>query len=372
MVVGAGALGNEIIKDLALLGVGTVLIVDCDQIEISNLSRAPLFRTSDVGQPKAIAAARAATDLSPDSRFLALKADVTTEVGLGVFRRVDVVICGLDNREARLAVNRACWKVGKPWVDGATEDLRGVVRSFVPPDGPCYECTLSEFENKLIAVRQSCGFLAREAYRQNRTPTTPTTASVIAGIEVQEAVKILHALSGNKDCSQIPGPALVGRGFFFDGATYDCFIIEYTRREDCLSHELCENVVETDLNRESATLTDVYHVAREHLGDNAKVEFPCEMVTALWCRKCGSREEFYRLVRSLSVSEICCPRCGEERLPEVEVEFTTNSSYGGITLEQLGFGIMEILPARLGDSVVNIEISGDARNAFGNGLKNEC
>jgi hypothetical protein len=186
-------------------------------------------------------------------------------------------VCGLDNREARLAVNKACWKVNRPWVDGATEGLQGVARVFVPPDGVCYECTLGEQDQRIMAFRDSCGFFGREAYRQGHTPTTPTTSAVIAGVQVQEAIKLLHApgLVGAKDWEHkpvaleqgsssqsfaptvTPAASLVGKGFFFDGDSYDCFTIDYTRREDCLSHETFENVIETDLASDTATLADV-------------------------------------------------------------------------------------------------------------------
>ena len=115
LVVGAGALGNEVLKNLALMGIGTVYVADFDHIEESNLTRSVLFRRRDCGRPKAEAAAEALRDLNPDTRVVPLLADIITDVGLGLFRDVDVVIGCLDNREARLWVNRSCWKVNTPW-----------------------------------------------------------------------------------------------------------------------------------------------------------------------------------------------------------------------------------------------------------------
>src|SRR5665213_3988029 len=135
LVVGAGALGNEIVKNLALLGVGNVFIADLDRIENSNLSRSILYRESDNGQYKARAAARAAADVYPRINAQAFVGNVVYDLGLGVFRWADVVIGGLDNREARLAINRNCWKVNRPWIDGAIEQIQGTARVFAP-DGP--------------------------------------------------------------------------------------------------------------------------------------------------------------------------------------------------------------------------------------------
>lgn len=358
MVVGAGALGNEIVKDLALLGIGSMLIVDFDSIETSNLSRSVLYRHGDEGVSKAHTAAAAARAINPECQVFALNADITCEVGLGVFRWADVVIGGLDNREARLAVNQACWKVNRPWVDGATESLQGVARVFHPPDGVCYECTLSEQDRRLMDVRNSCGFLAREAYRQGRTPTTPTTAAVIAGVEVNEAVKLLHGASEL--------PALIGRGFFFDGDSYECFTIDYTRRDDCLSHETYGNIVPSDLHSESTALRDVIREAeRRTRAAGGVVELPCEMVTSLRCTECGSEEELHRLLASVEPDEARCPECGRMRVPEVVAECGADAPFAGIPLARLGFGVMEIIPVCCDSREVQIEISGDFGMVFG-------
>ncbi|HXE52352.1 MAG TPA: ThiF family adenylyltransferase, partial [Tepidisphaeraceae bacterium] len=149
LVIGAGALGNEIIKNLALLGVGNILIADMDRIENSNLSRSILYRASDNGSYKAEVAARSAKDVYPDIRAHSFVGNVVYDLGLGVFRWADVVLGGLDNREARLAINRACWKTNRPWIDGAIEQIQGTARVFAP-DGPCYECTMSETDWKLL------------------------------------------------------------------------------------------------------------------------------------------------------------------------------------------------------------------------------
>lgn len=355
MVVGAGALGNEIIKNLALIGVGRVLIVDFDVIEESNLSRSVLYRSDDGSRSKASTAAEAARKINPDCEFIPLNADVTRQVGAGLFRWADVVICGLDNREARLAVNSACWRVTRPWVDGATESFQGVARVFAPPDGACYECTLSEQDRKFMAVRNSCGFIAREAVRQGGTPTTPTTSAVIAGIEVQEAIKLLHTAAGRDDCP----PALAGRGFFFDGVTYDCFTIDYTRRDDCLGHETFDNIVETDLASDTATLADVLAIAERHIGEGVVIDLPSDMITGLRCTECGTSTELFRLLNAVNADEAACPGCGKLRVPEVESECSMKSSFASIPLKDLGLGLMEILPARRGELEVQVELSGD-------------
>src|SRR5947199_3345390 len=86
LVVGAGALGNEIVKNLALLGVGNVLIADMDRIENSNLSRSILYRASDNGQLKADVAARVAREIYPAIKVHPFNGNVVYDLGMGVFR----------------------------------------------------------------------------------------------------------------------------------------------------------------------------------------------------------------------------------------------------------------------------------------------
>jgi molybdopterin/thiamine biosynthesis adenylyltransferase len=161
LVVGAGALGNEIIKNLALLGFRQVVVVDLDRVEHSNLSRSVLFRYEDIGKDKALAAANAARLIYPEMAIQPLTANIMSGVGLGLFRWADVILGGLDNREARLHINRAAWKMNRPWIDGAIEGINGVARVFFPGQPPCYECTLGETDWAILDKRLSCNLLSR-------------------------------------------------------------------------------------------------------------------------------------------------------------------------------------------------------------------
>jgi adenylyltransferase/sulfurtransferase len=155
LVAGAGALGNEVIKNFALLGVGHLAIADMDTIEISNLTRSPLFREADAGKPKAECAAR---DLYPAIDARPLVGNITADLGLGWVRWADVVVGALDNREARIFINSACARLGKPWIDGGIEVLQGIARGFHPPHTACYQCTMSEVTGRssTSAARARC------------------------------------------------------------------------------------------------------------------------------------------------------------------------------------------------------------------------
>ncbi len=236
MVVGAGALGNEVLKNLALVGIGEIYVVDFDRIENSNLTRSVLFRQRDCGRPKAVAAADAVRDINPDTRVIPFHANVLTDVGLGLFRDVDVVIGCLDNREARWWVNRCCWKTGTPWIDGGIQEINGVVKVFVPPDGACYECTMTENDYRLINLRYSCPLLRQEDLQAGKVPTAPTISSMIGGLQAQEAVKLIHDL-----------PVLAGEALIYNGVANQFYRTRFQRRDDCMSHETYAEPLELPL-----------------------------------------------------------------------------------------------------------------------------
>ena len=129
MVVGAGALGNEVLKNLALFGIGTIVIIDFDHIEKSNLCRSVLFRMEDAenSRSKAETAARRIKEINSTINVKYINGDIGSEVGLGLIREMDVVIGCLDNRLARYLINRQCFRMDRPWIDGGIENLEGNV-----------------------------------------------------------------------------------------------------------------------------------------------------------------------------------------------------------------------------------------------------
>lgn len=357
MVVGAGALGNEICKNLALLGIGKVLVVDLDIIEDSNLTRSVLFRQQDRGQPKAAVVARAMRELNPDVSVEARTANVLHDVGQGVFAEVDIVFGALDNREARVFVNATCWKLGRPWVDGAIEVVQGVARMFVPPEGPCYECTMSALDYRLLSMRRSCALLSREDILEGKVPTTPTTASVIAGIQVQEAVKWLHR---HREL-----PLLAGRGFVFNGLTHDSYVVSYQRREDCLAHDEVGELVPTGLSASTTTVGQMLERVRAELSPEAVLEFDREICLALHCPTCREREPVFRAVGRLTGREATCPRCHGLRDPELAHSVSGTEDWLDRTLAQVDIPAYDIVRGRDGWAIKHFVLDADRSEALG-------
>ena len=338
LVVGAGALGNEILKNLALLGVGQVVVIDLDRIEPSNLSRSVLYRAKDAGRFKAAVAAEAVRDLYPDCRVHGVVGDVRLDLGLGLFRRADVVIGGLDNREARLHINRACYKVGTPWIDGAIERIDGVAKVFTPP-GVCYECTLGKADWEVLRHRRSCAGLSRKEIEGGKTPTTPTVSSIIAGLQVQEAVKLIHDL-----------PTIAGRGWTFNGESAEGWQVRYQRNPDCLSHDPLAAVqnVPTD-----ATINDLLNLA----GVEA-VELPKTLLTSFECPECGTSERVNDLLERTSADRLECPGCGKPRRPVTFDTAGADCPAADVPLKDLGYPQLDIVTARTRGGAVGYELNG--------------
>lgn len=336
LVVGAGAIGNEVLKNLALLGVGQVLVVDLDTIEGSNLSRSVLFREADRGQPKATVAARAARDIYPGLRAHGLQGNAVYDLGLGAYRWADVVIGGLDNREARLAINRACYRVGKPWIDGAIEVLSGLVRVFLPPDGACYECTLSKTDWEMLERRRSCALLTRQDVEElGRTPTTPTMASVVGATQCQEAVKLLHGL-----------PTLSGQALVVDGRGHDSYTITYPRKEECYSHERYDDIVDLPGGAGAVTARQLLERARADLGPDAALELNEDILVALTCTTCGVQTPHFRSLGRVTVEEGLCPTCRKPRQVEITHSVQGDEPWLDRTLADLGVPLFDIVGAR--------------------------
>ena len=353
LVVGAGALGNEIVKNLALLGFGNVLIADLDNVENSNLSRSVLYRKGDNGSPKADVAARAARDIFPEIKVQAFNGNVLYDLGVGVYQWADLVMAGLDNREARLSINRNCRKLGKHWIDGAIEQINGVARVFAPT-GPCYECTMSETDWRLLNRRRSCNLLTKDEMQTGKIPTTPTISSIIAGVQCQEAVKLLHGME-----------TIAGKGFVFNGISCDSYLVEYTENEECYSHETAERVVPLPSGTADMRVSELLSRARADLGPDAVLELGRDILTALRCPFCNKTEAFYQSLGKVRNSVATCPDCGRRR--EAVTAFTVDGSQDFLdrTFAEIGVPPFDIVWARNGGTLIGYEFSGDAAAVLG-------
>ncbi|MCZ6787069.1 MAG: ThiF family adenylyltransferase [Planctomycetota bacterium] len=338
LVVGAGALGNEILKILSLMGAGFLLVFDMDRIEHSNLSRAVLFRDGDEGEAKAEVAVRRLKELNPDVHAEARVQNLVHRAGLGLFAWADVVIAGVDNREARIFINGACANAGRRWVDGAIEGFSGIVRVFDPKEGACYECTMSETDRKLVAERRSCALLARDIVERGHVPTTAVTASLIGALEVQEAIKLLHGQ-----------PALVGEGLHIHGLWNETSRVKYPRRDDCTGHDRLGLLHPLGCGVADVSLGDLLEKAERELGAGTVLDLSRDVIVRLECPDCGAAAPGRAVLGELREKDAACPRCGTHRIVETAASI---GRHGSVDLKStpadLGLPPFDIIVARKG------------------------
>jgi len=186
LVAGAGALGNETVKCLVLSGFSDITIADDDGIVRSNLNRCVFFRESDINERiKSDVLAERASALVPGTQIMPRNIKVQDIDDWELF---DIVIGCLDNISARLHVNaHACYhKI--PYIDGGTDGMIGKVQ-VVLPGGPCLRCAMNKSHYDVMETRFSCTGNNSVLYVP-KTPSEITTTSVIAGMQVREALKI--------------------------------------------------------------------------------------------------------------------------------------------------------------------------------------
>ncbi|MDE0090892.1 MAG: HesA/MoeB/ThiF family protein [Thaumarchaeota archaeon] len=177
-VVGAGGLGTPILTHLAAMGVGHISIVDRDTIELTNLHRQTLYSDADIGAAKVDAAAARLRKLNPDADISTMPVSVNRRSARSVVDGSNIVIDALDSVDARYALNEACFDAAIPFVTGGAVGTAGQVFVVMPGRTACYECAFPGMTDEQMP---SCGVEG----------VNPAILSVIGGLEVSEAIRIL-------------------------------------------------------------------------------------------------------------------------------------------------------------------------------------
>ena len=143
LVVGAGGLGAPLTQYLAAAGIGTLGVVDDDDVDLSNLQRQVIHRTQDVGVAKVESARRAAGEINPDTRVIAHRLRLAPDNAAALVADYDVVADGSDNFATRYLLNDACFFAGKVLVSAAILRFDGQLSTWkagLGPPHPCYRC----------------------------------------------------------------------------------------------------------------------------------------------------------------------------------------------------------------------------------------
>jgi adenylyltransferase/sulfurtransferase len=183
-VVGVGGLGNPITTRLVAMGVGKLRIIDRDVIELSNLHRQTMFDESNVGQVKVEVAAKKLKKLNPDVEIESFPISINDYTALDAVEGCDVVIDALDSVNARYALNKACVEKNIPFVTGAAVGVSGQAFTILPGKSACYSCMFPALDEDSMPTCSIEG-------------VHPSILSIVGGIEVAEAVKIILGKSSS-------------------------------------------------------------------------------------------------------------------------------------------------------------------------------
>lgn len=365
LVAGAGALGNEVVKNLTLFGIGHIYVVDFDQIELSNLTRSVLFREEDAlnHSYKADVVAKRAMEINPQIKVTPIVGNLFSEVGFGLYRSVDVVIGCLDSRIARYQLNRLCMRAGKAWIDGSIENLTGAVRVYSPGIS-CYECGLSREEFNNIMLRTGCADVVRTQGKAGRIATTPISASVVGAMQVQEAMKIIH-LEPNEPT---PFKTLQGKMLRYEGMTNTMNIYKFASwKSTCPAHECWNDVTEGNDLSATQTVATVLSGLKKLLGTK-QVEI--NMRNNKFVDKIISDRPEKEFKVMLPESKLDAHIKGNTELRQLSYRTLFHKNfyenidksfpYQELTLQQIGIPLYDVVEVSTEKGVFHVELTGDA------------
>ena len=349
MVVGCGALGNEVLKNLALFGVGNLVLVDFDRVEFSNLTRSILFSSDDAAKNryKVDSAAESIKRINPNINVTCVVGDISCQVGLGLIRKMNAVVGCLDNRWARYKLNRLCMRAGVPWVDGGINELEGVAKVFIPGQN-CYACTLDPAALEDLKRSTSCAVAIKRNEESGRVPTTPIVASIIGAVQAQEAMKLIHKeelASGNLT-------SLCGKMFCYDGASMTVRLVSHQAwDEDCPVHEHWAPITPSSLTNLN-TVDDVFTWLKEHLAvENAEIVLRNQsFVDFIEDRATGEKYEVMlpetQIPAFIENDEVLCSKPMGQFYQHTIRGINEDFKYKNLTLKQLGIPEQDVLHVR--------------------------
>lgn len=336
-VFGCGALGNEVLKNLALLGVGHIWVIDYDTIEVHNLTRSVLFRESDVGRYKAEVVTERIKELNPDTQVYPVIGKLEYEFGRGLLREMSVAFGCLDSVGARREINKRCYFAGVPWIDGGINHQLGNVAVFDPriPETACYRCQMDSSAWERLNEKFSCGYL-KDDFQEPTMATTIMTSAVVAAYQVEAAVQLLlweesHLKPGTSLFIPVSHPV----GFR---------VVKFPLDRECPDHESISY-----FDRTPAFLVKDENTPRQvaqelELWDDWQVEFPFDFVSKFVCQNCGHVEHVKKPLKEVKQGETKCSHCDNiDREAVKYFRLTADSEDADLPFKNFSLGDRELL-----------------------------
>jgi adenylyltransferase/sulfurtransferase len=209
-VVGLGGLGTASSLYLALAGVGRLRLIDQDTVELNNLHRQVLYSLDDLHYPKVEVSAKRLTKSNPLVKVEPVPENLNANNVETLLSGVDCVVDGLDNMRTRYLVNRACVKLGVPYVFGAAIGIEGNLSVFSTPETPCLECVFPNINDSNMLTCDVRGVLG-------------VTPGIIGTMQAMETIKILTGI----------GSVLKSKLMICDFSDMYFITVDIFKRENC-------------------------------------------------------------------------------------------------------------------------------------------
>ncbi len=242
MVVGAGATGNELVKNLVLTGIGKIVLIDFDIIEKSNLNRCVLFNMDSAieNKYKVDVVKKVCEELNPEVNIVPIKKDLNS-IDKNLYKQCDVICSCLDNLEARLEANNYSYYNGIPFIDSGIDEFYGSVQAVYSSveNAACLQCGITGTDLDLMWKKFSC--TGQEIKSENgetfgKIATIITTTSIIGGIQSQQVLKFILGLDYFKEHGKWNlhiGKPLIGKQLNYNGLTNKFETIKKLKNPEC-------------------------------------------------------------------------------------------------------------------------------------------
>ncbi len=242
MVIGVGAIGNEVVKNLVLIGVGKIILIDYDFINPSNLNRCILFNVENLQQKeyKVDVIKDACNKLNPDVEIITVKKDLN-EIDKSFYEKSDVICSCVDNIEARLEANNYAYYYEIPFVDSGIDEFYGSVQSVYSgvKNTACLQCNVSDMDLELMWKKFSCTgeeLDNKDGETMRLIPAIITTTSIIGGLQSQQVIKFILGIEyfkENKKWNPNIGEPLIGKQLNYNGLLNKFEVIEKLKNPQC-------------------------------------------------------------------------------------------------------------------------------------------
>ncbi|MHA2402938.1 MAG: HesA/MoeB/ThiF family protein [Candidatus Kariarchaeaceae archaeon] len=224
LILGVGAIGSYLATNLTLAGVGHLILVDFDTVEMSNLNRQLLFQEEDIGENKATTALKRLKILNPAITLTAVP-EAMEKMSSSLIKDVTVIACCLDTFVGRRWANSLALKEKVPMVSGGMYAFLGDVQTIIPYETACFECQPLISQEKLAQACSPLGEARKDQEEEKKEaplPSVSTLSSIISGLMSQEIIKLVMGIGKTID-----------NFLFYDGLNNSFTDLSLTRNKNC-------------------------------------------------------------------------------------------------------------------------------------------